>query len=335
MSTDNSSQVPGGADHAWDSGRSFRIGDAGTPGGATPESDAWRRAQEGPFQLRVGSGPHAKDAGVGGASAPAKAGPGDGSYAGRQPPLSPQASGRVLSSEDLESLRARSRRRGLPSGLVVAAVVMGASLLLAIGIVAASRSYLQGSKQVVSAAIDSAERADAEIALQNALYNEQLFYTERGRYSDDPAELEARQSGVAWVRGDSPEEARKVYVLLCDDAGKSVLLQYLSERGHIFAVYRSATGGQTLYARGPARCPAVSAAGGLTSGWSEDPNKAWAGSAPSTGSEAPEDILPPQGGPRPPAIPSPYSGGSGGEPYGGSDTGGQSGSSPGGYYPNY
>lgn len=184
-----------------------------------------------------------------------------------------------------------------------AAALVG--LLLAISLVAVFRFFVGKTSQVVAAGIDEAERAEAMAAISRALRAEEAVYASTGSFTDDSGRLEEFAPEVRWAVGKDPVEKGFVYVSICDVGSRSVMLQYVSSKGHVFAAYSSADAVGDYFALGPTDCPRLVA--GVPAGWSVDALSGWSGPSGDVSPESPDQQLPPPVvAPRLPEVPDLY-----------------------------
>lgn len=240
----------------------------------------------------------------------------------------PEVSGRPVSIQERLGER-RGGGKGPPSALwaIGAAALVG--LLLAVSLVAAFRTFFGKTSQVVAEAIDEAERAEAMAAISRALRAQKAVYASTGSFTEDPARLEEFGAEVRWAVGKEPVDRGFVYVSICDVGRRSVLLQYVSSKGHVFAAYSSAEAVGDYFALGPADCPILVA--GVPAGWSLDALSGWSEASGEVSPESPDQELPPpMGGPRLPQVPDPYGTPSPGGSRSGSGSSGSGGGTPGG-----
>ncbi len=289
-------------------------------------SDPWKQAQEGPFSVsaaRPASQAHEAPqwpSYQGAAQGHYRSAPGGQAHPGGQMPAAAAAA-------PWATPQPPSRKKSW------LAVVLAVIVLLAVvgaGFLAFYVFFKRAARTAVSG-ISLAERVQAFTTLHQALNTETVLFRQNGRFTEDTDTLKQSISNLRWEKGSDPKDVGAVYVRVCDSSGSSVLLQMKSERGNVFAAW---VGAETpyYYALGPISCPSVDSRGEPPAPWTDDAEQAW-GSLEGSGEEVPgPEILPPAGGPRPPSIPTPYSG-SPQAPAGGptpGDGGGPGGSGPGG-----
>lgn len=278
--------------------------------GDQQNSDPWKRAQEGPFTV--------------GAAKPGlvqqpSGGP-PGAYA--QTPASPPP-------------QKRARRITGATPVVVAA---GFVIVVLAGIVMAVYFYVRSAGRAVTTGVGIAERAQAEITLDNAYRAELGLFATTGRFTDDVGILKSQMPNVSWEKGLNPRRSGAVYLQVCDANAATLLLQTKTEPGTVFAMWASGAGDHTYFALGPISCPSLDDGGAPPTPWASTKDEGWRSSVPGEeGGTEPIGIPPPAGGPRAPNIPNPYGssaqtpyeeprstpgGGGGSNPYGGSGSGG-------------
>lgn len=170
-----------------------------------------------------------------------------GAVAGSRPDTDPYAEKKVGPLKRAESDEVKTGKR-LAIGCGVLAVLIGL-----VGIVAGVLYYRSTTKSGIEA-IDSALAAKAQLALDQAVRDQSMYFAQHDKYTDDPLVL-ARQGGNSkYVKGTVTTDRDQVAVELCEDAG-GVVMQTQVKKDVYFAVFISSFVSTPYWARGQQSCP--------------------------------------------------------------------------------
>lgn len=230
------------------------MSDIGTPShsGLPPnneESDPWAAAQKSDFVYRPsqdsGQGQPVDDSA--GHLLGASYQTGWGAVPGSRLDTDPYAEKKIgpLSRGESDEVRAGKR---LAAGCFVVAVLVGIA-----GIVAVVMYYRTTTRSGIEA-IEAGLAAKARSALNQAVRDQQTYFAQNDRFTDDPVELMRQGTQLRYVTGTDVDNLEDVAVKLCNDV-EGVLIQKRVTKSTYFAAFLNSRGAYPYWARDQQACP--------------------------------------------------------------------------------
>lgn len=170
-----------------------------------------------------------------------------GAVPGSRPDTDPYAEKKVGPLPRAESPEVKAGRR-LAIGCGVAAV-----LVALIGIVAGILYFRSSTKSGIES-IDAALAAKARLALDQAVRDQQIYFSQNEKYTDDPVTLMRQGGSTRYVKGTATTGLEEVAVQLCDDVS-GVIMQTQVKKDFYFAAFISMFDSAPYWARGQQACP--------------------------------------------------------------------------------
>lgn len=209
-----------------------------------------------------------------------------GAIPGSRPDTDPYAEKKVGPLPRAESAEVKTGKR-LAIGCGVAAV-----LVALVGIVAGFVYFRSSTKSGIES-IDAALATKARLALDQAVRDQQIYFAQNDKYTDDPVTLMRQGGNARYVKGTATSGLDEVAVQLCDDVS-GVIMQTQVKKDVYFAAFISVIDSVPYWARGQQPCPtSLDDSGSPGEPWSSS-DAVLTGKTP-TGE--PRSVVPPSGPP--------------------------------------